>query len=348
MRKTILFLLVSISLLFVKETVYSVMLDSAETIVLKLPKDYSSWREISRIVDEKKCIVERIPLDQTNSNWSELIAIQYADKENLIMKGCIFIEDCIDLIREQTINSHPGKKVTWRIIDKCKTNIIYEWILHEQYKDIPPQHEIARAFLTEKGFHRIGFTRKNNEMNLDEREKWIELLRESVSVVSMEEARNIPHGLSMVDKLKDSLDLGATFRDWKVINTYNFEMGYTMVISIPPSQKENEYIIECLEMTTTPNFNSVSIDKFFETEKMILHSRSEKVNFTILKKTPNEIIYSFVHPKDHLLLTGVVRSFISNHGYYSICYKYGLPNELSKEKVLQWKECLEAIKILDF
>ena len=72
------------------------------------------------------------------------------------------------------------------------------------------------------------------------------------------------------------------------------DSGYALVSRIPPSQKPNTYVIECLEMITVPNLNNSPIDKLFEIEKRsIQDDLPKKVTFQILKKTSKEVIALF-------------------------------------------------------
>ena len=182
-------------------------------------------------------------------------------------------------------------------------------------------------------------------MSAVEREKWIKLFRESATVVPTESAINISNGLSMVEKFKDSLDLGATFQDWAIVSSYAMDNGYTLVGRIPPSQKTS-YITECLEVVTMPNFRECSSDQFFETEKEFIQKKSPKnIEFQILKQSPSEVVYCYSHPMDHLLLTAVVRILLADQGYFSVTYKRGLPRKMKKTEISQWQKQLETIKI---
>lgn len=349
MRKRIAVLLVSICILFTEGIIFASEGGNPlppEVIVLNLPNSHTNWKEISRYVTEKEGLVEYIPLDQQKANWSELICFQYLDKSSMKPKVRDSIVDILELLQENKLNSYPGNKVTWRIIEKNKADAIYEWILHKPYKNIAPEHEIARAFLTDTGLNRIGFSRKNREMSSDEREQCIKLLKDSVSLVSIKEGHRSVQGLSMVDRLKDSLHLGEAFGRWKVLTTYGFENGYTMVIHVPPSFNGG-YVAECLEVTTMPNiYEASTMDRLFEIEKESIQKKStQKIKFRLLKQADKEVIYSFAYPQDNLQVTGVARSFLSAQGYYSISYKRGLASELKPEEVQIWKAKLEAIKI---
>lgn len=319
----------------------------SEIIVLKLhDNNYRHWREICRNVTEKDGCIEYIPTVQTPENWSELIAIQYKDLSALFKGNNIWsLEEILSLLKKTTQNYYPGAKVTWNIIEKNKNSIIYEWILHKPYKKVPPQHEIARAFLTETGFHRIGFTRRNREMTPDEQNKWIKLFRESAMVVSLEEAIH-NKGLSMADKVKDTLDIKSAFPDWEVLLSHSLPQGYSSTCFVPSSQKES-YITEGLEVITMPDSHA-SIELIFEGEKQSIQKKfSEEIKYDILKQSLTEWIYSYSHPRDLLRVTSVTRAFITDQGYYSVSYKFCQPTDLDREKILYWKERLETIKFKD-
>ena len=325
--------------------VVSVNKHPSEMLVLELPKnDCTDWKEINRLVAEKEGIVELIPSKQNAANWSQLIAIQYYDKSAMNPKTTKSIAASVKAIRDTTIAAYPGNKVTWNIIEKNENDIIYEWILHNAYKNSPPQHEISRAFMTKKGFHRIGLTCKHREMTKDERENWLRSLRDSVSIKSNEEGKKTPYSLSIADKVKDSLDLGKHFKDWQIVSVDTFDSGASIIVRFPVLD-EGEIVRDCLTITTMPNINDFTVDKLFDVEKQIISKKTDgNVKFNILNKSPTEIIYSFVHPLDNHYITGIVRTFILNHWYYSLSCKCGYPTELKNEEIQQWKECLETIK----
>ena len=347
MKKILSFLLVAISLLPFQETAYAIDAISEtplETAILKFPDNTeSNWKEIIRYVNKKEGIVERIPIDQTKQNWSELICVQYYDSSEY-HKDIDFFNIVLHSLRDATLSAYPGNKVTWQIIEKDQNSVIFEWILHQPYMDIPAQHEISRAILTDTGFHRVGFTRKNEEMSVEEREKWIKILKENTAVVSFEGGVN-SSSLSLVEKTKDSLSFPTCFQNWKLIDVQTEEHGFSSVCYLPPSQIET-YITECLEVITHPNRYGATIEQAFEIEEKCLRDSSQcTFKLRVLQKSPDEIIYSYLYPKGHLLLNAVVRSFLTDHGYYSITYKRVLSERMQKEEIYLWKDRLEAIKI---
>lgn len=319
-----------------------------ETIILNLPNcKVSDWKEVSRLLVKEAGLIERIPKNQTVDNWNELIAIQYFTN---IEKSPFSLNTIIDTLKKTTINAYPGSQVTWRLIEKNKSDFTYEWILHTPYKDIPIQHEIARGFLIENKYHRIGYTRRYKEMDQTEKNTWLKALKESVAVETMEKAKDLP-GLSLVERFKNSIVLGNAFKDWSISNKYESANGYTLAIWVPASQKGSSFITECLEILTYPMIKATSITQLVEMEtEKIRKSEGKAAQLSILKQTPNEIIYSYTQPKNGLQLTAVVRTFISEcgNGRYSITYKQGLPEKtLSKDEIEKWQKTLESIKVRD-
>lgn len=167
-----------------------------EVVVLKLPKNELKWKETLRVISPEYCTVERIPAAQEDKKWSELIGIQVF-REAGVNKRTVSIDRIADAFKQETINRYPGNKVTWTQLRKTKSDLIYEWILHSQFKNTPPQHEIARLFLTDEGIHRIGFTRQHREMSEAERSKWIEIIEEDVSLEILEHAYEMEQTISI-------------------------------------------------------------------------------------------------------------------------------------------------------
>jgi hypothetical protein len=322
-----------------------------ETLVLKLPNNRSAWKELSRSVTEKEGLVEYIPSDQNATNWSELVYIQYFHKTSLKQKASNSIEDALELCRETTLASHPEAKVTWNSIEKNKSDAIYEWTLHEPLQNIAQECEVARVFLTEIGLCRIGFTRKNQVMTSEERARCIKLLKESVSLVGIEEAKRIPDGLSILKWAKEPIDLGEAFRRWRVRDSHISEDGiYTMQLErtlTPTFSFSTKHALNVLMKGGVSDPHS--LDSLVEAQKENLW---ESLEYRTLKKTENEIIYSFESLVDTMgnpdmadHLSGVMRCFIENEVYVFASYHQFSHRKFKPEEIQAWKEKLEAIKL---
>lgn len=322
------------------------MVYPSEVAVLTLPElEDVSWKEISRYVTKNEGLVERIPIDQSVKDWKNLICSQFYDRSVFDKKGKKSIEEVVESIRMSTIASYPGNKITWKILERGKDVLIYEWILHEAYEHIPPQHEVSRVSLTKTGFHRIGYTQKNVAMKSEERQKWINLLKDSYSIVSVDEAKHIKNGLSIVNKFRESLNLGEMFNGWKSVDSVIFDDGMTIETLIPSSQKKS-LITESLDVLTMPSIAGATVNQYFENEQEILWKTiSNEIKFEILKKTADELIYSYSYSDLGLRFTTVARVITTDLGFYSLYYKRGLKKGLHEEEILKWKEWLEAAQV---
>ena len=316
-----------------------------ETAILKFPDNSEgNWKEITRYVNKVEGVVETIPLDQTLSNWSESICVQYIDVLEGNKKAPHSLANLLKRVRMGSIARHLGNEVTWNILEDNKDDIIYEWILQKPYKDTPAEHEISRAFLTKTGFHRIGFTRRYGQMDPKEREKWIKLLRENVSVIAFEEGDN-SEGLSLVSKLKDYVVLGPNFQNWSMINTFSSEYGVTNICYNPSTQVDQK-ISENLDFIIMPNTRDLSFDQFFAMEKKFIQDGAQKkIEFRVLEESPSEVIYTYSCRADHLQRNAVVRATLTDYGYYSINYYRNLDGHMNEEEILNWKEKLKSICI---
>jgi hypothetical protein len=318
-----------------------------ETVLLRLPENMEkNWKEINRYVNKKQGIIESIPLDQTVQNWTDLICIAYYSKSVFSNKKVVQSVDAwVNKIRSIALSGYPDDIATWKIIEKNENDVIYESILHKTYSSMPAQSEIARAFLTDSGAHRVGFTKKNALMSTEEKKKWIKILKENTSVVPFD-GHSKPMELSMVDHVVASFELGDEFSDWQLANNFVFDNGHVLRAYIPPSQEGASYISECLEITTKPNVTEISMNDFFESEKSeVFNKNKRKTKFKVLHESPEEITYCYSQPQDHLQVNAVVRTLVNDYGYYSISYRTGIKGDMEKEDVLRWEEKLKAIPI---
>jgi hypothetical protein len=247
-----------------------------EILMLKLSNNEAAhWQSISRFVTLTEGIVEYIPSNQTSADWVDLIAIQYFDLSHKKLKTDPMdeildpMDEILDLMKQTTLTSYPDSQVTWNLIEKKRGEAIYEWILHSKSGEIPPQHEIVRIFYHMNSVHRIGFTHKNEIINANDRNKWIQLLSESVSFISQANPKFPSEELSLVVRPIDLIDYGSNFNDWKVMNNFMFENNIHSFSIIPPRHNES-YVTECVEIMTMPRgleSNVLTMDQVFRAEK---------------------------------------------------------------------------------
>lgn len=166
-----------------------------EVAVLRLPKDEPFWKAIVRQEENDYCLVERIPINQDATKWSQKIGNEIYREIN---KKKVSIDQVADIIKTDLANHYPaGTTITWTILRKNASELLYEYVLNSKLKDIPSCHEIARVFLTNEGMYRVGYTRRFNEMSKNERAKWIEVLERDVFLESLGIAFEMEHAISI-------------------------------------------------------------------------------------------------------------------------------------------------------
>jgi hypothetical protein len=281
------------------------------------------------------------------SRLPEKLGLEFIDKSLIFSQSTMSIDKAIDNIRKNFIQTHQSEKITLNIIEKNQSDCIYETIVSQPSQDIASDYQLTRAFLTDKGLHQISVIHPQTKMNAKERERWIALFRESVSIVNADKAEYATRGLSINNRFINSVDLGAYFADWKSFTDDEKKDGSRLLIKVPPEQQANAQKAS-LYVAIIPNQTSIDICSLFEMDKKSTEQEAGKeIKFHILSKSPSEIIYRYVYPtgKDNFHVDRIVRNFISESGFCSVCYDLEHQGKLDEQEILQWKERLEAIKI---
>lgn len=322
-----------------------------ETIVIQLPsEDQREWKELSRMVTQPECMVEYIPSDQKVGQWSELIALQYFSKSRLSRRETSSIDEVVALIKDSTFKAYPGKKVTWTIIERNATDIIYEWILHTPYKKIPPQHELVRIFMRDEGIHRIGFTRQHDPMSPDERDKWIDILKNNISLQSLDKVSETNHTLSLAYYYGTLFRLDPFFNDWEITQSESLNSGLSSTLMKPPALKDPQrYESLELKFICEPLIRfGGSFEKQISDQKYNLELRAGyPIEIHWLKKSPQEAIVHFVVPFNLQVpqMDAIERYVVNESGGYMIKYHREGLCRLKTEEIHDWKERLEKINI---
>lgn len=157
-----------------------------ETAILKFSdQSEANWKEISRKFCKNEGMIEKIPLNQTTENWTDLIrTTHYAS----INKKVQSIENVLQVIKRGLLRSYEKNTVTWNIIEKTKDEALYEWKYINPDKKVPQEHEIGRIILTDSAFHNIAFVKKHKPMTSEEREAWIQMLKENVTLMTFQKS----------------------------------------------------------------------------------------------------------------------------------------------------------------
>ncbi|MGR3951772.1 MAG: hypothetical protein QRY74_02490 [Chlamydia sp.] len=153
---------------------------SSEVISFTFPEfSKEGWKELSKTSSKNYGLIEVFPVSESSISWTQLIYIQYF---RIYSKPSL--KNLLGHLRSETVASYPGNRVSWNIIEEKKESVLYEWILHKAYQNIPPQYEISRLFSGKKGFYRVGITKRyGSEMSLQEKEFWRQALETGVSII---------------------------------------------------------------------------------------------------------------------------------------------------------------------
>lgn len=314
-----------------------------ETIVLKLPNE-ENWKEIYRCQKDDNANVLSVPINQAEADW-DMIQIQYAQKS---ADEDISRLDVETILSQSTIipSERNGKVVKLNIIDKSQDDIIYALSVYG--KNDAQWHSVGRFFLRDNTYHNIQISKIGPVTN-DEQQKQIVLLKDNVYIEPFGEALNTD-GLSLVNIVNNSINLGENFQNWKLIHSYKSSNGYTIDSYLSPLQdvsiKESE-ITECLEVFTFPIGRLDKLRGNIAIEMNHLKEMFNELKITALENSPTEMIYSFHGSLNNgLMVSGVVRSFMTDHGYYSFHSKRMLNKILGKEKIDREVQLLKSIKTL--
>lgn len=349
MNKTTLVILTTIVGLLGSQTVFSSEVISklpSETILLKLPDGAETkWKENNREISEKMIDIHLLPSDQSYLEWSDMMYIQYFDLSlfELAEEKEKTIENVSNILFEQGKFLFPTAKPSIKMIEKNINDATYEIIVDNEC-EILPKHDLIRIFLSKTAVHRIGFSKNDSQMTTEEREENLKLLKENASIIPYEKAINEP-GLSIVNKVKYSLNLGPFFQDWIISVSLDFDDGSAFEWLGPPTRIKDNFSVESLKITTIPTYDTVSydIDTFYEEVKKKLLVEIPSAKIEILKKSDKEIIYSYQHHMEILPFYGMTRIFLRDQGTYHIDYNLSQFEQISQTDISQIMKKLESV-----
>jgi hypothetical protein len=143
-----------------------------------------NWKISFQRSDKERASITTIPSDQPTENPSEMLSICFESKINPL-------ELTAELVRKAKIEMFPENDLKWNILKKNESDLICEAISYSKSKTIPIQHDLIRLILTDKGVHTIWFSRLHTEMTSKEREKWVKILKDNVSIENSKHLRKI-------------------------------------------------------------------------------------------------------------------------------------------------------------
>lgn len=313
-----------------------------ETGILMLPDSMrQDWKCLTHRVSEKEGVTEYIPVDQDTSDIRDLITVMFQDRSTWKLK----FKNVAQFFQHMVISATASKDgLSFNILEQNEDDLIYEYIQQPQ-SGSPLEHDVARLFLTEKGLHRISYTHKKRMMSKEEKDNWIQILKQGSFVVSMDEA-NKPGSFSLMSRAFAALDLATALDGWKEQGKETLGEGQTFHFFIPNELVGKELINEWVELFTTTSALGRTFDELVLMEKEQIRSETDQeVTFQVLKKSATEEIYYFSQRHDQVCLNGIVRSCSDHRGYRNIAYRKISSRQMKPEEIAVWQKKFEAVEI---
>lgn len=312
-----------------------------ETLILELPERAAqNWKEISRSLSEKECLVERIPAQQTAKNWTDLISIfQYKTNSQ------ISLSSALQLVHKGYV-SYPKNSISWKILELNENSAIYEMVCSSEFENVMPEHLIGCICFKDKIIHSVFFNKREKLMDLSERASWIDLLRKHTLITDWDQAFYYTNGLSLFNFEPFVIRAPESFLGWKMERTFALEHVLAISMYIPKSQ-ENSTSNQWLEIKTMPGNFTKHLNPIVEKEKEEFRRRfGASIALSPLQESKQEISYTFLCAEEGGYTNAVVRSFVTGLGYYSFRYFWIGNQEMTKEENLLWLKKLKTIETM--
>ncbi len=315
----------------------------SDTAALRTVDLSGDWKEIGRSQQNDIGIVEYVPIDQSPANWTDLICFQRINKTSSNKGTTQSIDHFLKAMQASTLSAFPGRKATFNVIEKSKSEAIYEWSLQEPYKNVQPQHEVVRVFLSKKAIHRVGYTKRNQMMSSQEHDFWLGTLKSSALVIPCEVALKQPKELmSCVNRLEEAYDLGI-FSDWKVTTAVETDAGACVRDRLAPLTEKGyksasllSVVMPCVKMTID---EACSIIASLEMAK-----RSTSLTLEILEKSPTEIVLFSACPEKNGYVNTIIRVFLTDNTVYAFSVSEHQSSALNTEELAHWQQVLKQIR----
>jgi len=316
----------------------------SDTAALRTVDLSGDWKEIGRSQQNDIGIVEYVPIDQSPANWTDLICFQRINKTSSNKGTTQSIDHFLKAMQASTLSAFPGRKATFNVIEKSKSEAIYEWSLQEPYKNVQPQHEVVRVFLSKNAIHRVGYTKKNQMMSSQEHDLWLGTLKSSAIVIPTEIALKQPKDLmSCVSRLEEGYDLGL-FGDWEVTCALETVDGNCIrERSAPPTEQDYKSVV--LSTKVTPHV-TMNINEACHSARAIERAMpSTTFTTAILEKSPTEAFLSIIWQEKNGYVNTIQRIFIVDDTEYCFCVRERRSSAFNAEELAHWQQVLRQIKL---
>lgn len=144
-----------------------------------VPVDTSNWK-VGYAYDDgflgKGTLIELVTNDESVNSWSQLLTIQFM--EGVTESVSSYYQKYKTTLTKKAKNNLECQTTSFNTIEQSKNSIIYEWLTNGCLGE-NDQHEIAKLMKGNDGLHRVAYVKKGDEMPNQERNHWIDVLRNS-------------------------------------------------------------------------------------------------------------------------------------------------------------------------
>jgi hypothetical protein len=159
-------LLYSLALvLFVTPTV----INATELFYIPMPYIFAKWKVGCQKMQSNGSTTIRYVLEhETMENWTQLVNVQFKERG---------VAHCSDALQAMQQEAALNKGVAFKVHAKSENDVLFE-------KSFPSgMHELVRMVMTEKGLHRIAYTRRDAPFEEIDRNQWLERLAKGLPLV---------------------------------------------------------------------------------------------------------------------------------------------------------------------
>lgn len=147
-----------------------------EKFEFSLPKDLApaDWKMVHRYApDAGTFVIEYIPSNQTLSNWSEMVTLQYFSYR-FLKSDSKPVHQWVNRIKDSLEKEYGN--VNWKVLDKTSNSMTVEWKFPFGLGGNPPEYDIMKFVTTDKGLHQISYASKVKNLDPERRQKWVDFI----------------------------------------------------------------------------------------------------------------------------------------------------------------------------
>lgn len=185
-------------------------------------------------------------------------------------------------------------KLSWQVLESSPTELTLEWILKAPVGQIPPQHVVTKAYLTEQGVHLVSMTRNNQTIDQEEKDKILKTFKDNIAIKNLDDASKLERALSQAKSKEDAFNLGSGFRQWHLIQSQEIASALVETQFLPAdfSVLNNPTDFLRVKVGSKEAFKIEDISSLYA-EIVKMYQDQFKAKFSINEIMSNEIEKSF-------------------------------------------------------